>query len=185
MNGHCYKLGFRGFMLGKGDYRGGRDPPMDNGVADVQTRLQELHKQTKGPDKERNSMVLAKAWNASSSANEVTKQKLQNSKVYMVERGPSLIDGGVSSQIESSNFYGRLQSLYKHTEQGDVQRAYVGLAKELNSMKIQNRQGAVIIEGEHRMGERGEAPQILTIQNDTVKKVLVKKGPQVPQILNV
>jgi len=52
------------------------------GVADFQTRLQGLYDQPEKPDMERNFIILAKAWNASSPVHEIIEQRLQNEAVY-------------------------------------------------------------------------------------------------------
>jgi len=118
------------YTVGKKDYAGDSGLIMNSGVADFQTRLQELYRLTEKPDKEQNFMILAKAWNASSSANEGIEQRLQNNEVYMVERSASLVDDGVSSRTEAPNVHARLKNLYEHAEQSEMERAYIRLAKE-------------------------------------------------------
>jgi len=75
----------------------------NGGVADFQARLQGLYGQLEEPDKERNFMILAKAWNKSVSTLDVAKPRLQNNEVYRVDMSVSLVDDGVSSQSEASN----------------------------------------------------------------------------------
>jgi len=80
----------------------------NGGVADFQSRLQDLYRQPEELDKEGNFMILAKAWNVSGATHEVTKQKPQNNKLYMVEKSASpLVDDGVSNRTEACNLHTR------------------------------------------------------------------------------
>jgi len=94
----------------------------NGGVVDFQARLQGLYGQPEEPDKERNFMLLANAWNKSDATQEFTGKKLKNNKVYRVRRSASLVDDGVSSQSEASNLHVRLQDLYEHVEQSEMER---------------------------------------------------------------
>jgi len=146
----------------------------NGGVADFETRLQELYRQPGEPVKERDFMILAKAWNKSGSTHEVTEQRLKNNEVYKVKRSASLVDDGVSSQSEASNLHVRLQNLYEHVEQPEMERAYIELAKKWNSSG-------------GGCGEEGECedPQILTVLNETCQEVGVKNESRASQLLTI
>jgi len=164
-----------------------------------------VYGQPEKSDKERNFMILAKAWNKSGSTHKVTEQRLQNNKVYMVEKSASLVDDGISTRTEASNLrtsaslvdYGvsnrsqasnlhaRLHDLYEREEQPEMERAYVGLAKEWNSMGSEKEQEVLMSRVEWGMERKNWAPKVLTVQSGAVQKVGVKKEPGALQFLTI
>jgi len=135
---------------------------------------------------------LANAWNKSVPTLGVTEQKLQNNDVDRVDRSASLVDDGVSSQSEASNLHERLQSMYEHVEQPEMELAYIELAKEWNSlvkwnpMDSEGEQDEFNSGDEDGMSREGEEPEILTIlDEETVQKVVVTIEPKASQFLTI
>jgi len=108
----------------------------NGGVADFQARLQGLYDQPEEPDKERNFMLLAKAWNASSPVREIIEQRLQNEAVYTLgnedyrEGGDLIMNSGVA-EVQT-----RLQELYRRPEKPNKERDFMLLAKTWNKSDV-------------------------------------------------
>jgi len=123
---------------------------------------------------ENNFIALPSAWNQSGPTLVVTEPRVQNSKVYRVEKYISLVDEGVSSQSDVSNSHDTLQRLYDHVEQPEMDRAHSELTKEWKSHKSWNpmdseeEQQEFISGDEDGMSSEGDKPEILTIHDEEI-----------------
>jgi len=157
-----------------------KDGSETGGDADFQTRLQGLYDHPEEPDKERNFMLLAKAWNKSDDMHEVAKPRLLNSNVYRIERYATMVEDEVPRQSETSNLHDGVQIMYEHVEQPEMEQAYTELAEEWNSIVKWN-------PSEDELGEEEECDdsQILTVQSDTIPVIVVDNRARASQFLTI
>jgi len=157
-----------GYGLRKDVSREGEGSPGQSISDTFQTRLQGLYCQDDMAGKEKDFVKLTKEWSDSGSKDKGTEHRLQDKAVYAVRRGCPMA-GIIPGQMEYSNTHAKLQSLYEQSEQPNLERSFINLAKEWNSMeRMTSEEGYGEI-----MGEGHEASQILITQNGSGKKVFI------------
>jgi len=92
-----------------------------------------LYGQTNEPNEENNFIALPNTGNQPGPTLVVTEPRIENNKIYKVEKYTSLVDTGVSSQSDASISHDTLQRVYDHVEQPEMDRAYTELTEKWKS----------------------------------------------------